>query len=260
VFSDIITILSLLPGKHAKALRAQQANISTRAIVGDRDLEAALPVQRERLAPTTRAGMMAGLENSAETHKVLQDEVKTQRSTILTDRDEIVTSWTNFFALKKRLHLDRCELIAEMKEEADARDLIFMRDYRRQVLRKRARDLDLDDRLDREWKSQRLIVEPVGMHGLPDPAGAPAVPLLPVEEEISIPMVAIEMGITVGERGGAVGKCMVKLWREKYGHDSNTQPPKRETTFRGKPFKENAYYRRDLEIMRRAIREVCDQK
>ena len=53
---------------------------------------------------------------------------------------------------------------------------------------------------------------------------------------------------------------MVKLWREKYGHDSNTQPPKRETTFRGKPFKENAYYRRDLEIMRRAIREVCDQK
>ena len=110
---------------------------------------------------------MAGLENSAETHKVLQDEVKTQRSTILTDRDEIVTSWTNFFALKKRLHLDRCELIAEMKEEADARDLIFMRDYRRQVLRKRARDLDSDDRLDREWKSQRLIVEPVGMHGLP---------------------------------------------------------------------------------------------
>ena len=32
VFSDIITILSLLPGKHAKVLRAQQANISTRAI------------------------------------------------------------------------------------------------------------------------------------------------------------------------------------------------------------------------------------
>ena len=73
------------------------------------------------------------------------------------------------------------------------------------LLRTRARDLDSDDRLDREWKSQRLIVEPVGMHGLPDPAGAPAVPLLPVEEEISIPMVAIEMGITVGERGGAVG-------------------------------------------------------
>ena len=88
------------------------------------------------------------------------------------------------------------------------------------------------------------------------PAGTPAVPLLPVEEEISILMVAIEMGITVGERGGAV----VKLWREKHGHDSNTQPPKRETTFRGKPFKENTYYRRDLEIMRRAIREVCDQK
>ena len=42
--------------------------------------------------------MMAGLENSAETHKVLQDEVKTQRSTTLTDRDEIVTSWTNFLA------------------------------------------------------------------------------------------------------------------------------------------------------------------
>jgi len=258
-FSDIIHILSLLPGKRAKKIRKQQANISTRAIAGDRDLEAALPVQRERLTPTARAGLMAGLESSAETTEAVMHEVEKQITTALTHRMEIVSSWTSLLALKKQLHIDQCRILDEMKEDADARDLIFIRDYRRLAMRKRARDLDASDAIDREWKIPRLILqeaENVGFDALSDPADA--VPLPPADEEISIPMVAIEMGIIVGERGGLVGKRMLKLWREKYGHDSTVQPPKRQTTFRGKPFKENTYYRCDLEIMRQAIREVCD--
>lgn len=49
---------------------------------------------------------------------------------------------------------------------------------------------------------------------------------------------------------------MVSLWRAKYNYGDDVQPPKRDTLFRGKPFKENAYYEDDYDIMEQAIREV----
>ena len=74
--------------------------------------------------------------------------------------------------------------------------------------------------------------------------------------EISIPMLASEMGIKVGDRAGQIGKRMKALYTHTYGAAAAQAIPKRETVFRGKPFYENTYYARDKALLQRAMREV----
>jgi hypothetical protein len=74
--------------------------------------------------------------------------------------------------------------------------------------------------------------------------------------EISIPMLAAEMGVRVGDRAGQVGKRMKALYAQTYGAAAAQAIPKRETIFRGKPFYENTYYARDKPLLQRAMREV----
>jgi hypothetical protein len=61
-FNVLLQILSQLSGKQAKALRAEQAEISTRAIVGDKELEEAVRDQREKVSDVDRKVLMKGLD------------------------------------------------------------------------------------------------------------------------------------------------------------------------------------------------------
>jgi hypothetical protein len=74
--------------------------------------------------------------------------------------------------------------------------------------------------------------------------------------EISIPMLATEMGFKVGDRAGQIGKRMKVLYAQTYGVAAAEAIPKRETVFRGKPFYENTYYARDKTLLQRAMREI----
>jgi len=74
--------------------------------------------------------------------------------------------------------------------------------------------------------------------------------------EISIAMLATEMGVRVGDRAGQIGKRMKALYAHTYGTAAAEAIPKRETVFRGQPFRENTYYARDKALLQRAIREV----
>lgn len=76
-------------------------------------------------------------------------------------------------------------------------------------------------------------------------------------DEISIAMVSTELGIRLGEKAGQVGKKMKALYSLRYGSVASANIPKRTTIFRGKPFRENAYYSRDKDLMQQAIREVA---
>ncbi|CAM9386872.1 unnamed protein product, partial [Laminaria digitata] len=60
--------------------------------------------------------------------------------------------------------------------------------------------------------------------------------------ETSIPNEAAKLGIAVGEKAGQVGKVIKRLCTERYGQEAGRNIPKRQTTFRGKPFQENTYY------------------
>lgn len=75
-------------------------------------------------------------------------------------------------------------------------------------------------------------------------------------DEISIAMVSTELGVSLGEKAGQVGKRMKALYSERYGSVAAANIPKRATIFRGKPFAENTYYSRDKDLMQQAISEV----
>ncbi|CAB1098112.1 unnamed protein product [Ectocarpus sp. CCAP 1310/34] len=75
--------------------------------------------------------------------------------------------------------------------------------------------------------------------------------------EVSIAMIATEMGVSVGGRGGLVGKNIKALYAERYGQNAANNIPKRKNTvYQGRPFKENMYFTRDRDLVERAIRMV----
>jgi hypothetical protein len=78
--------------------------------------------------------------------------------------------------------------------------------------------------------------------------------------EISIPLVASELKIVVGDKAGQVGKRMKSLYEARYGAHAAQNIPKRQTLFRGKPVMENTYYKRDKDLLIQAVQDIVGQK
>jgi hypothetical protein len=78
--------------------------------------------------------------------------------------------------------------------------------------------------------------------------------------EISIPLIASELSVVVGDKAGQVGKRMKALYEGRYGADAAQNLPKRQTLFRGKPVMENTYYRRDKDILIQAVQDIVGQR
>jgi hypothetical protein len=78
--------------------------------------------------------------------------------------------------------------------------------------------------------------------------------------EISIPLVASELNVVVGDKAGQVGKRMKSLYEARYGAHAAQNIPKRQTFFRGKPMNENTYYMRDKDLLIQAVRDITGQK
>jgi hypothetical protein len=78
--------------------------------------------------------------------------------------------------------------------------------------------------------------------------------------EISIPLVALELNVVVGDKAGQVGKRMKSLYEARYGAHAAQNIPKRQTLFRGKPMNENTYYMRDKDLLIQAVRDITGQR
>jgi hypothetical protein len=78
--------------------------------------------------------------------------------------------------------------------------------------------------------------------------------------EISIPLIASELSVVVGDKAGQVGKRMKALYEGRYGADAAQNLPKRQTLFRGKPVMENTYYRRDKDLLIKAVQDIVGQR
>jgi hypothetical protein len=76
--------------------------------------------------------------------------------------------------------------------------------------------------------------------------------------EISIPLVCSENGLNPRGKEALIGKKIASLWREKYGKTYHESPPKRDTYFRGKPYKENCYFNDDYDIVLKGINSIVN--
>ena len=75
-------------------------------------------------------------------------------------------------------------------------------------------------------------------------------------EEISIAMIATELGVSIRGRGGLIGKKLKALYAERYGQNAANKIPKRPVIYAGRPYHENCYWRRDRDLVERAITSV----
>jgi predicted phosphohydrolase len=84
-FTNLLKIFAYLPGAVGRAFRDQQAELATRAIAGDRDLEVALPQQRARLPQQFRDDIRAGLSQSKAAREAEEEEERNRYIPALTD-------------------------------------------------------------------------------------------------------------------------------------------------------------------------------
>jgi hypothetical protein len=70
-FSQLLGLLSCLPGKNAKLLRREQAEVASRSVAGDRDMEDAVRSQRQTVEPEMEAMAMGYLPRSDNTNAEL---------------------------------------------------------------------------------------------------------------------------------------------------------------------------------------------
>lgn len=70
----------------------------------------------------------------------------------------------------------------------------------------------------------------------------------------------MEKGYKYSNQGGKVGRLMRQLWIKKYNLPKDAQPPKRDTSYHGKPYKENVYYGKDTDIMEEALAKYCERQ
>jgi hypothetical protein len=154
-FKDILQILSQLPGPKAKDLRAQQANLSSRIMAGDRDLEDALAIQRAKLPVEFRAVLMNGLTSSVKTAGAMKQErrpqlewevaYQPQQHKLLRQKYERLREKQD--AQYRLWHKDdqerrwktQMEMIkmVEEDEDFDASDRVYAAELKRQISRKR---------------------------------------------------------------------------------------------------------------------------
>jgi hypothetical protein len=103
-FNQLLQILSQLPGEQAKMLRKEQAEITTRVIAGDEDLEEAVRDQRVKVSKQDRDVLMSGLEHQERTFGL---------DTLPYERKDVV--YTLEFKPNKSINVD-CEN-ADSKDE-----------------------------------------------------------------------------------------------------------------------------------------------
>jgi hypothetical protein len=73
--------------------------------------------------------------------------------------------------------------------------------------------------------------------------------------EISIALVCQEIGVSPRGKSPQIGALMKKRWMKAYPGQT---PPKRDTMFNGRPYKENVYYQRDYAMLEKCIRDVLE--
>jgi hypothetical protein len=80
-FHEVLRLLAIIPGPGAARVRAQQAELSTRAMAGDWDLEQAIQGRRQALPAAAQELFMVGLESSSDA-KRMRDEQHEQETQV----------------------------------------------------------------------------------------------------------------------------------------------------------------------------------
>ncbi|CAN0423497.1 unnamed protein product [Scytosiphon promiscuus] len=274
----MVEIIWMLPAGAAKEFRRQSALTITRVLGGDVTLCDEIE-QRCALLQSTQEGRdyQSFVLDQGPAKKQRVDEpswfehgtveerrayisMEASRSMVLVRKDIVLA--------RKDIVLEEIDMYKTCKEELqsvnrfDERDEIEFADRIKDVQRRAARADTLVTAAPIDVSATLLAVAAPVQDTTIDPATGllVATPMCAANvrgRETSIPNEAAKLGIAVGEKAGQVGKVIKRMYTGRYGQQAGRNIPKRQTTFRGKPFQENTYYNRDSDLIQSAIRIVC---
>lgn len=223
VFADLLQLLMVLPGRAAGDFRLKAANFLCRLLSGDvtlipQILQTAANTSREAQAVIMQAVPVPPVDESMVLKRCREENA-------LLDIEE----------RKQRLEINRREsnlafqvkcvkAINELKP-LDDRDKLYFVDLIKMC------DAPGYARIE----DQQTRCETRG-------------------REISIALVAQELGVNTANKNSQIGKLMASRWRA-----ANPQKEfvKRDTMYLGRPYKENVYYQCDYGMLAECIKEVC---
>jgi hypothetical protein len=127
-FHEIMQLFALIPGPGAAAYRAQQAELSTRAMAGDLDLERAVHDRRAALPASAQQVMLAGLESSEDAKRMRAEQFESEQRA---QKPRLVYTGEQLVNLVKGLSSVEPDpdLLSEMWEECNGMRTAFMAQY-----------------------------------------------------------------------------------------------------------------------------------
>lgn len=272
--STIVQIIWLLPASAAKSFKRESAQVICQVMGGDVSLCAEIEARNDRLQSTPQGqafqNFVLGGNNTAE-------EPQAKRTRIGPEILELASEEEYAKYIKVGLKQEMVKVQQEMiKSEVSL--VMSLKDAFEQIRPLEPRQkIELSDILgdiqSRAFRSTEEVpvitnssvnspvVNAVALaapqrdpgHDIPTPQCSRGVR----GEEVSIAMIATEIGVSVRGRGGLVGKKLKALYAERYGQNAANEIPKRAVIYAGRPYHELSYWRRDKDLVERAIRIVA---
>lgn len=266
----IVEIIWLLPASAAKSFRRQSAEVICRVMGGDVSLCGEIEERCARLGSTPSGRsyqefMMGGEDDQ---------EPKAKRTRIGPEIMELASEedYAKYIKLGLKSEMVKTELslVMYLKDAFEqitplqARHKIELCDRISDIQRRAFRAVDAPAMTNSAITNSPVMVtaSPVTSeqprilqdpgHDIPTPQCSPEVR----GEEVSIAMIATEMGVSVSGRGGLIGKKLKALYTERYGVNAANELPKRSVIYGGRPYLENTYFRRDKDLVERAVRMI----
>lgn len=263
----IVEIMFLLPTSAAKAFRRQSAEVITRVLGGDVSLCGEIEERCARLESTSEG---RSYQNFMVGGNRIEDQKPAKRTRIGPEIMQLASEdqYAKYVqvGLQQEMVNSEVSLVMSLKEAFE--QITPLEDRQKIELCDRLSDIQgRAFRSTEEVAVPRAITSssPVGNavvvatqvqqdpgHGIPTPNCSRDVR----GEEVSIAMIATEMGVSVRGRGGLVGKKLKALYAERYGANAANHIPKRSVIYAGRPYMENSYYSRDRDLVERAVRMV----
>ena len=223
-FADATHLVMLLPGKTAGEFRIKCAEYMARMCSGDRSLIKQIEDQYAATTPEQREVMMQGVP----TLVITGVEKRCREENMLLDLEERRANLEQRKAKVQEMNFDfqvkRMKLIGELVP-LDDRDRLYFKDLLKMSCK----------------PGYSMITDS------PDEVRG---------REISIALVAQEMGVNVSGKGPTIGKLMAQKWKDAH---PNEEPVKRDTLYQGRPYKENTYFQCDYDMLKQCIIKVLGQ-
>ncbi|ACH46887.1 unknown [Feldmannia species virus] len=268
----LIEIVWLLPGRRAHAFRCQRVGKICRLLGGDTSLVSEIEARHATLTGTEegRATQEFFLNDN---HVTIDqpDQVKELRSgeepswfknATAEEKRAFASTMVNKAIVSEEVEMyDFCKAKLESVGQFTTRDMIEFGDRVRDAQR---RALRAGNMMTSTPVDDTVVISAVARPVDDTIDSATGLPLATPEcsesvrgVETSICNEAAKLGICVGEKGGEIGKELIRRYTKRYGVEAGLNIPKRPTTYRGKPFNENCYWSRDADLVQEAIRIVC---